>query len=178
MPSVLLQHMTWEEFDSRKAGTGVVIIPVGSVEQHGPHLPLGTDSMVAMTLAEDAAQRSGALVAPPVWYGWSPHHMVLPGTITVRPEVLIELLYDITESLCQHGIQRFIYLNGHRVANIPWMQIAAERCQRNLGARVSIFDPAYMSREIADTLGFGVLGPRPCRGNRDLAHALQAWRSV
>jgi creatinine amidohydrolase len=150
--------MRWEEFKVRADEARVVVIPVGSVEQHGPHLPLGTDSMVAITLAEDAAARAGALVAPPLWYGWAPHHMALPGTVTVRPEVLIELLFDITQSLCQHGISQFVYVNGHRIVNIPWMQITAERAQRMLQCRVAIFDPAFMSRDIVREVGFGPLG--------------------
>lgn len=78
---------------------GVAIVPIGSVEQHSYHLPLGTDTYVAMTIAEEAAEKTGAVLTPPVWFGWSPHHMVLPGTVTIRPEVLSELTYDIIESL-------------------------------------------------------------------------------
>ncbi|MGE5578965.1 MAG: creatininase family protein [Bacillota bacterium] len=154
----LLQNMTWEEFgEEAKRGT-VVILPVGSTEQHGGHLPVGTDTMVAIALAEAASVRTGAVVAPPIWYGWSPHHMVLPGTVTVRPEVLLELVYDVMESLAKHGCRRLILINGHRIVNIPWMQIAAERARRLLGIHVVLFDPAYMSKEIVDRLGFGPLG--------------------
>jgi len=150
--------MTWEEFREARERSKVVIVPVGSTEQHGPHLPIGTDSMVAITLAEDAARRSGALIAPPLWYGWSPHHMALDGTITIRAEVLIELLYDVTECLARHGLKKFVYLNGHRLVNVVWMQIAAERAQRLLGVETVIFDPAYMSKEIVDGLEFGPVG--------------------
>jgi creatinine amidohydrolase len=153
-----LQELTWEEFREAKGSARVVIVPVGSTEQHGPHLPLGTDSMVAITVAEDASRRTGALIAPPLWYGWSPHHMALDGTISVRAEVLAEVLYDVTESLARHGLKRFVYLNGHRIVNIAWMQIAAERAQRLLGVEVVIFDPGHMSKEISDGLGFGPLG--------------------
>lgn len=159
MAAVRLQEMTWEEFAERvKTANGTVILPVGSTEQHGPHLPVGTDTMVACGLAEAAAERTGAIVAPPLWFGWSPHHMALPGTITARPEVLLELVYDVIQSLAEHGCQHFILLNGHRIVNVPWLQIAAERAQRQLKVRVVIFDPAYMSRDVADELGFGALG--------------------
>jgi creatinine amidohydrolase len=157
--SVWLQNLSWEEVGAKlKAGEDVVIIPVGSTEQHGRHLPLGTDTMVATFIAEDAAVAAGCLVAPPVWFGWSPHHMVLPGTITIRPEVLIELLYDVIDSLQQHGFRKFVVINGHRIVNIPWMQIAAERAQRLLGVKVALFDPAYMSKEIVSRLNFGTVG--------------------
>lgn len=154
-----LQENTWEEakelIDKSK---GVAIIPIGSTEQHGKHLPVGTDTYVAMTLAEAAASETNALVTPPMWFGWSPHHMVLPGTITIRPEVLIEYLYDVIKSLSQQGLNKFVLLNGHRIVNIIWMQIAAERAQRELDVVIKIFDPAYMSKDIVETLGFGPVG--------------------
>lgn len=157
--SVWLQEQSWEELaESRDRAKDVVIIPVGSTEQHGHHLPLGTDTMVATMLAEDGASATETVVAPPLWYGWSPHHMVLPGTITIRPEILIELLYDVIESLSQHGFKKIVAINGHRIVNIPWMQIAAERAQRILGVKVVIFDPAYMSKEFLERVGYGPIG--------------------
>ncbi|WP_304626003.1 creatininase family protein, partial [uncultured Parasutterella sp.] len=85
--SVYLQTKSWEEArEAIKKSKGVAIVPIGSVEQHSYHLPLGTDTYVAMTVAEGAAEKTGAVLTPPVWFGWSPHHMVLPGTITIRPE--------------------------------------------------------------------------------------------
>ena len=98
-----LQRMTWEEFELNLQRCGVVIIPVGSTEQHGAHLPLGTDTFIAKVLAEGASERTGAIIAPPIWHGWSAHHMVLPGTVTIRPEILAELLFDVIGSLAHHG---------------------------------------------------------------------------
>ncbi|MBC7332709.1 MAG: creatininase family protein [Synergistetes bacterium] len=140
-----LEELTWEDVEREE---GIIIIPVGSVEQHGRHLPLGTDSMVAIGLAEEASARTGVPLAPPLWYGWSPHHMVLPGTVTVRPEVLEELLYDIIASLSEHGFKHFIIINGHRVVNIPWIQLASARAKEDFGIEVYIFDPAYASKEL------------------------------
>jgi len=157
--TVWLQEMGWQQIQRyREKGGGVVIIPVGSIEQHGYHLPLGTDSLVSIRLAEDAAKLTKAIITPPLWFGWSPHHLALPGTISIRAEVLIEVLFDIMNSLATHGFDRFIIVNGHRIVNIPWMQIAAERAQRELGVKVAIYDPAWMMKEIADQLGFGEIG--------------------
>ena len=154
-----LQEMSWPEAEAAiREAKGVAIVPVGSVEQHSLHLPLGTDSYVAITLAEDASEQTGAIVTPPVWFGWSPHHMVRPGTITIRPEVLGDLTYDIMASLKAHGADKIILINGHRIVNVVWMQIAAERAQRELGVTVKIFDPAYMSKDIVGELGFGPVG--------------------
>ena len=157
--TVWLQNLTWEEVAARIPDSReTIILPVGSTEQHGPHLPVGTDTLVANALAESAAAEAGVLVAPPLWFGWSPHHMVLPGTITVRPEILIELAFDVVSSLHHHGFRRFVFLNGHRIVNITWLQIACERAKRELGCKVVIFDPAYMSKEFVSGLGWGEVG--------------------
>lgn len=157
--NVCLQEMKWPEIQQfRDDGGCLAMIPVGSVEQHGYHLPLGTDSMVAIRLARDAAQRTKTIVTPPLWFGWSPHHLALPGTISIRPQILIEMLFDVLSSLVTHGFNRFVIVNGHRITNLPWLQISAEKAQRELGIRVVIYDPAYMSQEIADQLGFGQVG--------------------
>ena len=157
--SVWLQENSW--VDVKKyldGGEKLVIIPIGSTEQHGCHLPVGTDTMVAIMLAEDAAKRTNTLVAPPLWYGWSPHHLVLPGSVTVRAEILIEIMYDIIRSLHHHGFEKYVVINGHRIVNIAWMQISAERAQRELGVRVKLFDPAYMSKELQPVLDWGPVG--------------------
>lgn len=156
--SVWLQELKWTDVRDYLKGDDRIVMPVGSTEQHGPWLPLGTDTLSAISLAEDAAGKTGVLAAPPVWTGWTPHHLALPGTISIRAEVLIELLSDAVKSLAGHGFGSFVLLNGHRIVNLPWMQIAAERARRELGVRAVLFDPAYMSREIVDRLGFGPVG--------------------
>ena len=156
--SYRLQENSWSELAEKCKACDVAIIPVGSVEQHGYHLPLGTDSYVAKFLGEEAAEKTGAIVTPPLWFGWCPHHMALPGTVTIRAEVLIEYLYDVMESLSIHGYRKFVIINGHRIVNIPWMQIAAQRAQEKLKVKVKIFDPAYMSKDLTDSLGFGPVG--------------------
>lgn len=151
--SAWLQTKSWEEAkEAIVKSKGVAIVPIGSVEQHSYHLPLGTDTYVAMTIAEEAAEKTGAVLTPPVWFGWSPHHMVLPGTVTIRPEVLSELTYDIIESLNAHGLNKIILINGHRIVNVVWMQICAQKAQSKLGCTVKIFDPAYMSKDIVKEL--------------------------
>jgi len=156
---VWLQRMTWEEVAQRiESGMRTVLLPIGSTEQHGPHLPVGTDTLLAIAIAEEAAKRTKALVTPPLWFGWSPHHMVLPGTITIRPEVLVELVYDVIESLSQHRLQYVILVNGHRIVNVSWLQLVGERAKRELGVSVSIFDPAFMSKDIVRTLDWGEVG--------------------
>lgn len=160
MKGFRLTEMTWEDVEEVvSGGDPVVLLPVGSTEQHGRHLPLGTDSFVAIDLAERAAASVRVVVAPPLWYGMSSHHMMLPGTVTVRPEILLEFVYDAVRSLALGGFSRFVLVNGHRIANLPWMQLVCERVQREMPrCRIEIFDPAYMSTDVAGELGFGPVG--------------------
>lgn len=172
MPVNWLQDLSWEDVQRYLDKDTRCIVPVGSTEQHGRFAPLGTDTYVAVTLAADASDRSGVIATPPMWFGFSPHHMVVPGTITIRAEVLIEVLYDVLKSLSAHGFTSFVVVNGHRIVNICWMQIAAERAQRELGIRVAIFDPAYMSKEVARDLGFDPIGHGE---NIEISHMLYRY---
>lgn len=158
MSTLWLQERTWPDIEDYLKEDDRILLPIGSTEQHGRFAPLGTDTYVAVTLAEDVSAELGVLVAPPMWFGWSPHHLVRPGTVSVRAEVLIEVLFDMIGSLAKHGFKKFVVINGHRIVNISWMQIAAERAQRELAVKVVLFDPAYMSKEIADELQFGPIG--------------------
>ncbi len=158
MNRIKLQERSWKDVATYLKKDDRILLPVGSTEQHGVFAPLGTDTYVAEAIAEGAAEETSVLVSPPLWFGWSPHHLVKPGTISIRAEVLIEVLSDTIGSLAGHGFKNFVVVNGHRIVNISWMQIAAERVQRTLGVKVALFDPAYMSKEIAGRLGFGPIG--------------------
>jgi creatinine amidohydrolase len=153
-----LHEMKWPEVEEYLKNKDVILIPIGSTEQHGRHAPLGTDSFVAIQLAKDASTKANVISAPPLFFGWSPHHMVLPGTISIEAPVLEAFLFQEIKSLSVHGFKNFIVINGHRITNLPWMQIAAEKAQSELNVKVVIFDPAYMSKEVASELGFGPLG--------------------
>lgn len=149
MKSVWLQENKWEDVASYLNTKKTIIVPVGSVEQHARHLPMGTDSFVAIKVAEDAAKQTDTLVAPPTWVGWAPHHMAFTGTITLRPETLSNLLYDICKSLIYHGFEKIIVVNGHREANLPPLKIAITKLRNETGAYLSIVDPFYVADQIA-----------------------------
>ncbi len=94
----------------------IVVVPIGSMEQHGPHLPLDTDIRSSYEIATRAARQITefpVLVAPPVWTGYSPHQMHYPGTITLRADVFIEVLVDVGLSIAKHGFSKIFFLNGH-----------------------------------------------------------------
>lgn len=153
-----LQNMTWEQVEERLKKCDVAIVPVGSLEQHGRHLPEGTDTMVAIKLSEEVAKKTGAIVTPPVWFGWSPHHMAYSGTISVRPEVLVEFVSDICRSLASHGFKKIVIINGHRIANLPWLQLVAAKIQEETRINIVIVDPAYIGKIVGKRLGFGMIG--------------------
>jgi creatinine amidohydrolase len=109
-----LGEMRWPEVKALDKSKCVVLIPVGSMEQHGPHLPLQVDHYIVTRFAEDLEKRiSELIVLPPVWAGVSAHHMDFPGTVTIRPNIFIEALRDVCVSLYHHGFRRFVLLNGH-----------------------------------------------------------------
>lgn len=154
-----LVEMTWPQVEALDPQSTVVLVPVGATEQHGPHLPLGTDTLVALDLVGQVADSPHVLVAPPLWCGMSSHHMSFGGSITVRPEVLVEYLVDVISSLYQHGFRKFLVINGHRIANLPWLQLVGERLHRCLdGLRLELFDPAYMAKTLSGHFDFGPVG--------------------
>lgn len=108
-----LPHMTWLEVEEALKQTDVVIIPVGSIEQHAKHLPLGTDFYGALEPCLLVAQKSEAVVAPVVLAGLSTHHMGFPGTITLTPETFEAVVYETALSLIQHGFRKVLLYNGH-----------------------------------------------------------------
>ena len=113
-----LNEMSWTEVEEYLKGSDVVIVPIGSTEQHGPAAPIGLDTYVAIALAEDAAKRTGVIVTPPIWFGDSPHHLAFPGTISIRTEVLSEYVKDVLRSLIRHGFRKIVIINGHKVTNL------------------------------------------------------------
>jgi len=151
LPSVWIHELTWEEVAQYLARDDIAIVPIGSTEQHGPAGVLGTDTYVAIGLAEDAAKRAGVLVAPPVWYGESSHHMALPGTIAIRAETLLELTRDICRSLARHGFHKIILINGHKGSNLPPLITAAKSLHEAELPHVliAVVDPLHLGRTIA-----------------------------
>jgi creatinine amidohydrolase len=147
MMKLYLHENKWEDIESYLKKSQTIILPVGSVEQHGKHLPLGTDSILAQDIALDAAEKTDTLVASPLWYGWAPHHMAYPGTVTLRPETLTQLVEDVLNSLIYHGFKKILIVNGHREANLPPLRIAMTRVRNQTGAFISIADPFYINSE-------------------------------
>lgn len=149
--TVWMQDLTWEEVGRHLDTDRIVFVPVGSTEQHGPAGVLGVDGYVAITLAEDAARATGALCAPPIWYGDSCHHGAFPGTLSIRAETLSMLVIDICRGLARHGFDRIILVNGHKGSNLPALVTAVRDLHdRELpNVLFAVADPLHLARSAA-----------------------------
>ena len=105
--------MSWAEVEEFLKGSDMVIIPLGSIEQHGPHLPLGTDFLDALEMALLVAQQCEVVVAPALMVGYSEHHMGFPGTLTLSTDTLQQVIFEVAQALIRHGFQKIMLLNRH-----------------------------------------------------------------
>lgn len=121
-------HYTWPELRDLVAKQPVVVLPVGSTEDHGHHLPLDVDTFVVASICDAAAQRipDDVLLLPELAYGFEDHHMDFPGTITISDEHLLHFVLDITKSVAHHGFRKILIVNGHG-SNAPILELAARR---------------------------------------------------
>lgn len=108
-----LPHMTSPEVRDLLTRTDIVVIPVPSIEQHGPQTPVGTDYYAGIEEAKLIAQRTDVLVAPVLLAGQSPYHMDFPGTITLSADTIQRVYFEAAQSLIHHGFRRFLFLNSH-----------------------------------------------------------------
>jgi len=110
----LLEEMSWTEVQEMMKTENTVLIPTGSVEVEGPHLPLAVDSIVAMEIARRVADRvEDTVVAPLVNVTYSDWHMGFPGTMTLSMPTHMQVLKEICQSLIHHGFKRFFFVNSH-----------------------------------------------------------------
>jgi creatinine amidohydrolase len=140
----LLGEMTWEEAKEAYRDSDFVALVTASHEQHSTHLPLLTDSFIGEYFAKrlaDEAETTGIriLLLPTLWLGYSEEHANWPGTITLSPRSLESILLDIAKSLKRHGVRRFLLINSHG-GNVPVLQLAADRVERDLGLQTHLLD--------------------------------------
>ncbi len=131
---------TWQETEEYLQRQRGCIVPVGSVEQHGPNGLIGTDHLDAEFVARGVGDATGAMVAPTLAYGMSQHHLGFAGSATLRPSTLMLVVRDVVQSLARHGFERFLFINGHggNVATVTaaFDEIYAEASLGGGGGRV------------------------------------------
>src|SRR5205823_3299870 len=122
------EKLTWPEINDAIEMGKVCVVPCGSVEQHGAHLPLDVDIVCPQGIAYGTGREvpDKMLVLPPVWYGYTGHVMDFPGTINTHFETFIHQVLDITKSLAYHGFKKIVLLNGHG-SNMPNLDLVARR---------------------------------------------------
>src|SRR6202140_5250420 len=135
LPSRYFVELTQPEIAEQLKKNPLVILPAGSVEQHGPHLPTGTDIFAANVIAHAVAERMDGLVLPGGPLGVTPLHMPFEGTITLTPDTFIRVVTETCASTAQHGAKYLLILNWHEL-NIPPLAVAADLLHRQYGMTV------------------------------------------
>lgn len=127
-----------------------ILVPMASFEQHGPHLPIYTDTITCVEISKRVAEMIAVLHTPPIWTGYSPQHMFDPGmgrgTITIRSSVLLALVNDVARSLIHHGFNRIIFINGHG-SNVKVIDPVLRKLRYETGALISFVKP-YMENYV------------------------------
>jgi creatinine amidohydrolase len=165
----LIEEMTPQEITDALKEVDTVVVPLGSVEQHGPHLPVGTDTLIPITVAKRVAERAKVLVAPPVYYGNSLSMVDMKGVFTVMPDTLASLLLDLCRSFSKQGFKKIVFINGHGgnkqvlsfvgqkarietgalIVRIDWWEIAAEEIPKICETGVEHADEGETSMMLA-----------------------------
>jgi creatinine amidohydrolase len=192
-PDRLIERLAQPAAARLIAASGVAVVAAGSVEQHGGHLPLGTDAFAAQSIAERVAARLDTVVAPLGPVGVAHYHLSWPGTLTLAPSTLIAVFADVSGGLASAGARRIVAVNWHE-GNSATLRLAADEAQRRHGVQVVIAEshvithtlfPAEMefthagSMETAAVLAFdrslvrlADATPASDRAAGDAAHAL------
>jgi len=111
--TVLINALSWTEFEVRMLENDEILLPAGMLEQHGRHNPLGTDIFIAEECARRIGERTGALVAPAFPYGCGPEGRGYPGQVSLSPFLLRKIWRGYCDAYARHGAKRFLFINGH-----------------------------------------------------------------
>jgi creatinine amidohydrolase len=120
------EELTWPEVKEAAATQRVCVLPVGTVEQHGRHLPLVVDVLTSTEVSRRAVEASpeDSILMPSVYYSFNEHHLDFPGTIAIEGHTIVNYIRDIGRSLAHHGFRKILLVNGHG-SNVPFLDIAA-----------------------------------------------------
>jgi creatinine amidohydrolase len=173
--TVMLEELTWPLVEKAlKDGYKTIIVPVGSIEQHGYHLPLETDSLLGEALAKCLALKMGkTLVAPVIQPGCSVHHMAFPGSLDLSPSTLMSVIRDICFSLDHHGFENIILLPSHGGNFAPVATITQEiapKLKANLVAMGDLMGLITKMQEGAVEMGIPreAVGGHACAGETSI----------
>jgi creatinine amidohydrolase len=167
--TIRYDELSWPEMKSAIARQPVVLLPFGTIEDHGPHLPLNTDNVIVEAFCLEAARRAPGemLVMPLVAYGLDEHHMDFPGTVSVDMQTLLAYVSDVAISAVRHGFTHLLVVNGHG-SNAPLADLAARRVVLETGMICGAMSP---NAAIDPTLAEPALSQMRRSGPGGVAHA-------
>jgi len=139
MKKYLIEEMTPEEITEALKVVDTVLVPLGTIEQHGPHLPVGTDVLIPTEIAKRVAEKAEVLVAPPVYYGNSLSMQEMRGVVTITPEALAALLFELCRSFVKQGFKKIVFINGHG-GNVQVLNFIGQRARVETGAKIIRID--------------------------------------
>jgi creatinine amidohydrolase len=143
--TVLLHELTLEQI-RRIAPTATAVLPTAAIEQHGPHLPVWTDTLVCETLARRAAERAAGqaqiVVAPILPFGSSHHHYPFPGVLSLSSPTFIAAVVDVLEGLVRSGFRKLVILNGHG-GNTDLVRVIGQDMVNRLGHPITMATADY-----------------------------------
>jgi creatinine amidohydrolase/Fe(II)-dependent formamide hydrolase-like protein len=132
---VRLGPLTWPQAEKRFKEVDIALLPVGAIEQHGPHLPLDTDAWDAERICDDVAKACShppPIVLPLIAYGVSYHHDDFPGTLSISPDTLSRIVYEVGTAVARNGVTKLLIINGHG-GNSAALHFAAQMINRDTG---------------------------------------------
>lgn len=141
-----MENMTWVEVQNAAKETDTVLIPIGAVEQQGPHLPLGADSIAAQYIGEKVAERTGALLAPTITVGYSQWFQNFPGMISINKATLTGVIRQTCRSLAASGFKRQLFINPHLGNDDVIFEVAVELRQE--GIIIGSVNPWHVCNDI------------------------------
>jgi len=143
--------MTWVEVKEIVKKRPTVLIPVGTTEAQNLHNPMGCDYLIAQRLAEAAADKCNAVIAPVMPYGYSDSFVNFPGTITLKPETLQAVFEDIIRSLIKTGFDHLFFINNHASNHVP-LSNAASKLRDETGIVCASIQPSNLARNFAQDI--------------------------
>jgi len=171
-PEVRLERLSQPEAEARLKSSRLAVMAPGSLEQHGPHLPLGTDAFAAQALAEAVARKLDAVLVPLPLVGVSPYHLSWAGSLSLHPQTMIAVIEDVSECLAQQAVEKILFVNWHE-GNTPTLRLAADSLQRRFKLRVVIAEAHIITHEL-----FGERAPLTHAGSMEAAAVMMADPSL
>lgn len=147
--SYYYDRLTWPELREAVAENRVIVLPVGSTEQHGPHLPLNVDNFLCQSVCEGAARlvSEEVLLMPPLSYGFNWHHIDFPGTIGIAWDNYVRFLLDIIKSVAHHGFRKVLIVNGHG-SNRTLIEVAARQATMDYNVVCAAFSYFELATDV------------------------------